>query len=84
MCKTGVEAEFIKALDVRDQGSPFHWECRWQPTRLLRELQGISGQFDDVGRRNLLVTLLALVLGMTWLTDMFLRKLKAALRWIRR
>jgi len=53
--KRGVEKEFIKKLDaaqtkaVRSIGSGSH------ANRLvsLRELQGISGQFDDVGRRNL-------------------------------
>lgn len=53
--KRGVEASFIKTLDVeqtkavRSIGSGSH------ANRLvaLRELQGISGQFDDVGRRNL-------------------------------
>ena len=53
--KRGVEKEFIKKLDVaqtkavRSIGNGSH------ANRLvsLRELQGISGQFDDVGRRNL-------------------------------
>jgi len=53
--KRGVEASFIKTLDVeqtkavRSIGSGSH------ANRIvaLRELQGISGQFDDVGRRNL-------------------------------
>ena len=53
--KRGVDAEFIKKLDVertkavRSIGSGSH------ANRLtsLRELQGISGQFDDIGRRNL-------------------------------
>ena len=51
----GVSAEFIKTLDVartkavRSIGNGSH------ANRMvaLRELQGISGQFDDVGRRNL-------------------------------
>tara|TARA_Y100000361_G_scaffold90565_1_gene80577 strand:- start:223 stop:2433 length:2211 start_codon:yes stop_codon:yes gene_type:complete len=51
----GVPAEFIKTLDVdrtkavRSIGNGSH------ANRMvaLRELQGISGQFDDVGRRNL-------------------------------
>jgi len=53
--KRGVEKEFIQKLDaaqtkaVRSIGNGSH------ANRLvsLRELQGISGQFDDVGRRNL-------------------------------
>jgi hypothetical protein len=53
--KRGVDKEFIKKLDVaqtkavRSIGNGSH------ANRLvsLRELQGISGQFDDVGRRNL-------------------------------
>ena len=51
----GVSKEFIKTLDVdrtkavRSIGNGSH------ANRMvaLRELQGISGQFDDVGRRNL-------------------------------
>ena len=55
-CETrGVSPEFIKTLDVdrtkavRSIGNGSH------ANRMvaLRELQGISGQFDDVGRRNL-------------------------------
>jgi len=53
--KRGVEKEFIKKLDVaqtkavRSIGNGSHANSLVS----LRELQGISGQFDDVGRRNL-------------------------------
>jgi len=51
----GVPSEFIKTLDVertravRSIGNGSHANR----VVALRELQGISGQFDDVGRRNL-------------------------------
>ena len=53
--KRGVAPEFIKTLDVsrtkavRSIGSG----SRADRMLALRELQGVSGQFDDVGRRNL-------------------------------
>lgn len=53
--KRGVSPEFIKTLDVsrtkavRSIGSG----SRADRMLALRELQGVSGQFDDVGRRNL-------------------------------
>ena len=53
--KRGVEAEFIKALDVERTKAVRSIGSGSMANRLvsLRELQGISGQFDDVGRRNL-------------------------------
>jgi hypothetical protein len=53
--KRGVAPDFIKTLDVsrtkavRSIGSG----SRADRMMALRELQGVSGQFDDVGRRNL-------------------------------
>tara|TARA_B100001063_G_scaffold246099_1_gene283970 strand:+ start:154 stop:2379 length:2226 start_codon:yes stop_codon:yes gene_type:complete len=53
--KRGVEKEFIKKLDVAQTKAVRSIGNGSQANRLvsLRELQGISGQFDDVGRRNL-------------------------------
>ena len=53
--KRGVEAEFIKSLDVEQTKAVRSIGNGSYANRLvaLRELQGISGQFDDVGRRNL-------------------------------
>ena len=53
--KRGVEAEFIKKLDVDRTKAVRSIGGGSMANRLvsLRELQGISGQFDDVGRRNL-------------------------------
>jgi len=53
--KRGVEAEFIKSLDVEQTKAVRSIGNGSHANRLvaLRELQGISGQFDDVGRRNL-------------------------------
>ena len=53
--KRGVEAEFIKKLDVERTKAVRSIGSGSIANRLtsLRELQGISGQFDDVGRRNL-------------------------------
>lgn len=51
----GVEEEFIKNLDVEKTKAVRSIGGGSAANRLvaLRELQGISGQFDDVGRRNL-------------------------------
>lgn len=53
--KRGVDAEFIKKLDVERTKAVRSIGSGSLANRLvsLRELQGISGQFDDVGRRNL-------------------------------
>tara|TARA_R100001126_G_C4883050_1_gene180487 strand:+ start:926 stop:3154 length:2229 start_codon:yes stop_codon:yes gene_type:complete len=53
--KRGVEAEFIKKLDVERTKAVRSIGSGSIANRLtsLRELQGISGQFDDIGRRNL-------------------------------
>jgi len=53
--KRGVEADFIKKLDVEQTRAVRSIGNGSHANRLvaLRELQGISGQFDDVGRRNL-------------------------------
>ena len=53
--KRGVEADFIKNLDVERTKAVRSIGSGSLANRLvsLRELQGISGQFDDVGRRNL-------------------------------
>jgi hypothetical protein len=53
--KRGVDAEFIKKLDVERTKAVRSIGNGSLANRLvsLRELQGISGQFDDVGRRNL-------------------------------
>jgi len=53
--KRGVEADFIKSLDVEQTKAVRSIGNGSHANRLvaLRELQGISGQFDDVGRRNL-------------------------------
>lgn len=53
--KRGVEAEFIKKLDVERTKAVRSIGSGSLANRLvsLRELQGISGQFDDIGRRNL-------------------------------
>lgn len=53
--KRGVEEEFIKKLDVERTKAVRSIGSGSLANRLvsLRELQGISGQFDDVGRRNL-------------------------------
>lgn len=53
--KRGVDKEFIKKLDVAQTKAVRSIGNGSQANRLvsLRELQGISGQFDDVGRRNL-------------------------------
>ena len=53
--KRGVEKEFIKKLDVAQTKAVRSIGNGSQANRLvsLRELQGISGQFDDIGRRNL-------------------------------
>ena len=53
--KRGVEADFIKKLDVDRTKAVRSIGSGSLANRLvsLRELQGISGQFDDVGRRNL-------------------------------
>ena len=53
--KRGVDADFIKKLDVEQTKAVRSIGNGSYANRLvaLRELQGISGQFDDVGRRNL-------------------------------
>jgi len=53
--KRGVDADFIKKLDVEQTKAVRSIGNGSHANRLvaLRELQGISGQFDDVGRRNL-------------------------------
>ena len=53
--KRGVDKEFIKKLDVAQTKAVRSIGNGSQANRLvsLRELQGISGQFDDIGRRNL-------------------------------
>lgn len=53
--KRGVEADFIKKLDVSRTRAIRSIGNGSMANRLvaLRELQGMSGQFDDVGRRNL-------------------------------
>jgi len=53
--KRGVESNFIKGLDVERTKAVRSIGNGSLANRLvsLRELQGISGQFDDVGRRNL-------------------------------
>ena len=53
--KRGVEKGFIKSLDVERTKAVRSIGSGSLANRLvsLRELQGISGQFDDVGRRNL-------------------------------
>ena len=53
--KRGVGADFIKKLDVEQTKAVRSIGNGSHANRLvaLRELQGISGQFDDVGRRNL-------------------------------
>jgi hypothetical protein len=53
--KRGVDAEFIKKLDTERTKAVRSIGSGSLANRLvsLRELQGISGQFDDVGRRNL-------------------------------
>ena len=53
--KRGIDAEFIKKLDVERTKAVRSIGSGSLANRLtsLRELQGISGQFDDVGRRNL-------------------------------
>lgn len=53
--KRGVDAEFIKKLDVERTKAVRSIGSGSLANRLvsLRELQGLSGQFDDVGRRNL-------------------------------
>jgi len=51
----GVEEEFIRKLDTKRTKAVRSIGNGSMANRLvsLRELQGISGQFDDVGRRNL-------------------------------
>lgn len=51
----GVEEEFIRKLDTKRTKAVRSIGSGSMANRLvsLRELQGISGQFDDVGRRNL-------------------------------
>lgn len=51
----GVERAFIKSLDLEKTKAVRSVGSGSAANRLvaLRELQGISGQFDDVGRRNL-------------------------------
>ena len=53
--KRGIEKDFIKSLDVERTKAVRSIGSGSLANRLvsLRELQGISGQFDDVGRRNL-------------------------------
>jgi hypothetical protein len=53
--KRGIDKEFIKKLDVAQTKAVRSIGNGSQANRLvsLRELQGISGQFDDIGRRNL-------------------------------
>ena len=53
--KRGVEKNFITSLDVERTKAVRSIGSGSLANRLvsLRELQGISGQFDDVGRRNL-------------------------------
>ena len=63
--KRGVPEQFIKTLDVdrtkavRSIGSG----SRADRVTSLRELQGISGQFDEVGRRNLTRDIVATRVG---------------------
>lgn len=61
----GVEKEFIKKLDFDRTRAVRAIGNGSQANRLvaLRELQGISGQFDDVGRRNLTRDIVATRVG---------------------
>jgi len=53
--RRGISADFIKKFDVEQTKAVRSIGNGSHANRLvaLRELQGISGQFDDVGRRNL-------------------------------
>lgn len=61
----GVSAEFIKQLDFERTRAVRSIGNGSMANRLvaLRELQGISGQFDDVGRRNLTRDIVATRVG---------------------
>lgn len=61
----GVEPEFIKRLDLEKTRAMRSIGSGSMANRLvaLRELQGISGQFDDVGRRNLTRDIVATRVG---------------------
>ena len=63
--KRGVEEEFIKKLDLTRTKAVRSIGSGSMANRLvaLRELQGISGQFDDVGRRNLTRDIVATRVG---------------------
>lgn len=63
--KRGVEEEFIRKLDLSRTKAVRSIGNGSMANRLvaLRELQGISGQFDDVGRRNLTRDIVATRVG---------------------